>query len=56
VPFDGIDFLTRRKQPARPSGSENLLTVLLLLLGLTLLVLPVSAAGLVDLVTYIRSR
>ena len=56
VPFDGTDFLTRRNQPARPSRSENVLTVLILVLGLGLLVLPVSAAGLIDIVSYIRGR
>ena len=54
MPFDGIDFMARRNQPARPSRAENVLTVLLLVLGLSLLILPVSAVGLVDIVTYIR--
>ncbi len=56
MPFDGVDFLSKRNQPARPSRSENVLTVLLLVLGLSLLLLPVSAAGLVDIVTYLRGH
>jgi hypothetical protein len=56
MPFDGIDFLAKRDKPARPSRTENLFTVLLLVLGLALLVLPVSAAAMIDIVGYIRGH
>ena len=57
MPFDGIDFIRREDPPpAKPSPSENALTILILVLALSLLVFPVSAAGLVDLVAYVRGN
>ena len=53
MPFDGTEF----RGPGRPDRSpphHRLLTAALLALALILLLMPVSVAGLVDLIRYLR--
>ncbi len=54
MPFDGADFEPRRKKPARSGPGDNLVTVLIVLLAIFMLVMPISLAGLVDTIRYLR--
>jgi hypothetical protein len=56
MPFDGANFQAPRTPRKRASRSENVLTVLILVAALGLLVLPVSAAGLIDIAIYLGGR
>ena len=54
MPFDGVDFQVKRNQPDRPAPNEKVVAILIVLFAICMLVMPVSMAGLVDLVQYFR--
>lgn len=56
MPFDGIDPMVPKRTPRRGAGDDTVLQVLILLLVVAMLVMPVSLAGLVDIVRYLRGR
>ncbi len=56
MPFDGMDFQERPEPPGRAAPGEKIVSMLLLILAISLLVMPISMAGLFDLVHYIASR
>jgi hypothetical protein len=54
MPFDGAGFQPERgPRPSAPS--DNLVTLIIVAFAMALLVMPVSVAAIVDIVTYIRS-
>ena len=56
MPFDGIDFEPKREKRERAGPSDNLVTVLIVLLAICMLVTPISIAGLVDTVRYLHGN
>ncbi|WP_428376439.1 hypothetical protein [Lichenicoccus sp.] len=54
MPFDGVDFEPRREKPVRGAPGDNLVTVLIVVLAICMLVTPISVAGLVDTIRYLR--
>ena len=52
MPFDGRDFPQR--PPRRPTASDNTVSIIILAVAISLLVLPVSLDGLVDIIRYLR--
>lgn len=57
MPFDGVDFPPRREPPSRaPSREERVFLFLFVVVSVCLLVMPISAAALVDIVHYARAR
>ena len=56
MPFDGADFEPRRKKPARSGPGDNLVTALIVVLAICMLVTPISIAGLVDTIRYLRGN
>lgn len=55
MPFDGTDFPKREEPPSR-GPDDNAATVIIILLAFCLLAMPISLAGLVDIVRYLRSQ
>lgn len=56
MPFDGADFHPEQKPPRRAAPGERVFGFLFLLVALCLLVMPISAAALVDIVHYLQSK
>ena len=56
MPFDGADFEPRRKKPAHSGPGDNLVTVLIVVFAICMLVTPISVAGLVDTIRYLRGN
>ncbi|WP_428394727.1 hypothetical protein [Lichenicoccus sp.] len=56
MPFDGVDFERDRKKPEREAAGEKVFRILFLVVAITMLVMPVSAAGLIDIVQYVRGK
>lgn len=56
MPFDGLDFKPKPEKPARAGPGDNLVTVLIVLLAICMLVTPISVAGLVDTIRYLRGK
>lgn len=54
MPFDGTDFPKRDDPPSR-GPDDNAATVIIILLAFCLLAMPISLAGFVDIVRYLRS-
>lgn len=54
MPFDGVDFQPKREQPDRPAANERIYSLLFLVIAIFLLVMPISMAGLVDIVRYLQ--
>lgn len=52
MPFDGTDFHTKPEPPSRAPG-DRVFGILFLVVAICLLVMPISAAALVDIVHYI---
>lgn len=53
MPFDGADFQATPRPPRRAHG-ERVFGLLFLVIAICLLVMPISAAALVDIVHYMR--
>ncbi len=53
MPFDGVDFRPEQKPPGPATPSGNVFGYLFLLVAFCLLIMPISAAALVDIVHYI---
>lgn len=53
MPFDAMDFRATPNPPRRTRG-ERVFGVLFLVIAICLLVMPVSAAALIDIVHYMR--
>ena len=56
MPFDGTNFSLRPEKPARPAPSDNVVTILIIIISFSLLFMPVSMAGLIDIVWYLRGH
>lgn len=56
MPFDGTDFRFQPEQPQRNPRRERAWALIVGVLAVVLLVMPVSAAGMVDIVRYIRGH
>ncbi len=56
MPFDGVDFEARRRQPERETSGEKAFRILFLVVAICLLLMPVSAVGLVDIIRYVRGN
>ena len=56
MPFDDTNFEPPRKKPARGGPDDNLVTVLIVVLAICMLVTPISVAGLVDTIRYLRGN
>ena len=56
MPFDGTDFEPQPKRPPPPVARDTLLCVAIFVAAMSLLVLPVSLDGLVDLVRFLSRR
>ncbi len=56
MPFDGTHFDPRPKRPERDALRERILSGLALGFALLMLILPVSADALIDIVAYFRMR
>jgi hypothetical protein len=54
MPFDGTHFRPQPEPPGRRVAVERFWCGVVLVAGIVLLLAPVSAAGLVDLVVYLR--
>ena len=55
IPFDATGFPPGPPRPERPPPSDNVVTVLILVVCFLLLVTPVSLAALVDIVHYLQN-
>ena len=55
MPFDGTGFQPEPRGRGPSAPSDNMITMIIVAFALALLVMPISVAGLVDLVKYIRS-
>jgi hypothetical protein len=51
-----MDFKERPEPPGRAAPGEKFVSMLLLILAISLLVMPISMAGLFDLVHFLRDR
>ena len=56
MPFDGTDFDRRPVQPDRNPMRERVWAVIAGLIAVILIAMPISAAGLVDIVHYVRGH
>lgn len=56
MPFDGTSFSPRPEKPARPALCDNAVSILIIAISFSLLVMPLSMAGLVDLAWYLRGH
>ncbi len=54
MPFDGANFRDRREEPGRAARRERIWAVVVVVSAALMLVMPVSAEGLIDLVHYLR--
>ena len=54
MPFDGVDFDADRRKPERETSGEKVFRLLFVVIAVCLLLMPVSAAGLIDIVHYMR--
>jgi len=52
--FDGIDFPPR--PPGRPPVNDRGLTIVIVIFAMTMLITPISLAGLVDIIRYISGH
>ncbi len=55
MPFDGTDFHPR-KQPSRRKPKETVLCVFFFIFAVSLLVMPISMGGIIDVVRYVQGR
>ncbi len=56
MPFDGTDFPKEDKPPGRGASDDNAATLIIILLAFCLLAMPISLAGLVDVIRYVRGN
>lgn len=56
MPFDGVDFQEKKERPERSVRADKVVALVVVVLGFILLIMPISAAGLIDIVQYIRGR
>jgi hypothetical protein len=54
MPFDAADFPPRPRKH-RASGNDNAATLIIIVTAATLLLTPISAAALVDIVHYLQA-
>jgi hypothetical protein len=52
--FDGTDF--PHQPPHRPPVSDTVLTIVIVIFAMAMLITPISLAGLVDIIAYLRGR
>ncbi|WP_158743114.1 hypothetical protein [Acidisphaera sp. L21] len=55
MPFDGSDFDPRPPR-GRPPVNETAMTVAVVLFALSMLIMPISLGGLVDIIRYIHGH
>ncbi len=56
MPFDGLDFPPKPRQPDRAPPGERVFTLMFLVLAICSLVMPISMAALVDIIQFIRGK
>jgi hypothetical protein len=54
MPFDGMDFRPRPEHPFRAARTEKAWAVVVVIVTIVMLVAPLSAEGVVDIVRFIR--
>ncbi|MCQ8241776.1 hypothetical protein [Rhizosaccharibacter radicis] len=54
MPFDGTDFQLERRRDRPRTGGDAVFCALFLVIALCLMLMPISAAGLVDIVRYLE--
>ena len=56
MPFDGSDFRAEPERPSRAPAREKIWAAVIIALVFLMLVMPVSAEGVVDIVRYFRGN
>ncbi len=56
MPFDGFEFEAERKPPRRGSNAERLFRLLFVVVAIGMLIMPITATGLIDIVHYVSGR
>ena len=56
MPFDGTGFEEGPRKPSPPTRTQKVWASIIVALAFILLVFPVSAEGLVDVIRYLQSR
>ena len=54
MPFDGTGFPPRREEPNRPAPGDNAVSIVIIAIAFSLLVMPFSMGGFVDIIRYFR--
>jgi hypothetical protein len=54
MPFDGAGFPPRRDEPQRSARNDNAVTVIIIAVSASLLLMPITATALIDIIRYVR--
>ncbi len=56
MPFDGAGFPAKPDPPRRSAPTDNMASLIIILLAFGLLVMPISMGAFIDIVHYLRSH